>query len=87
MTLEREPSENLREQFEFYLAHQEEFVEQYDGKVIVIKDGALLDVYDSDLEAVTETSKLHELGTFLVQRVSGGDAEYTQHYQSRVVFP
>ena len=86
MAPERETSKRLQEEFENYVAHQDEFVEQYDGKVISIKDGKVLGVYDSELDAVTETKKSYELGTFLVQRVSKGDAEYTQHYYSRVVF-
>ena len=86
MALEQEASKLLKKEFEYYIAHQDEFVEQYDGKVIAIKDGKVLGAYDNDLDAVTETKKSHDLGTFLVQRVSKGDAEYTQHYNSRVVF-
>ena len=82
----RDPSEILRKQFEIYLEKQEEFVAKYDGKVIVIKDGEVLGVYDSELEAVAKTKVDHELGTFLVQRVSSGDDDYAQHYQSRAVF-
>jgi hypothetical protein len=61
-------------------------VEKYDGKYIVIKSGVIVAVYDDELAAVTETQKSHELGTFLVQKVSEGDAEYSQTFHSRVVF-
>ena len=77
----------LTREFEFYLAHQKEMVEQYDGKVIALKDGRVLGVYDSELAAVTELQKSHELGTFLVKRVTLGDSEYTQtFYSPRAVF-
>lgn len=79
-------SNPLQREFEFYISHQDELVEKYDGKVIAIKDGDVLGVYDDELTAVTETKKSHELGTFLVQRVSKGDTEYSQTYHSRVVF-
>ena len=80
-------SSELTREFEFYLAHQEEMVEQYDGKVIALKGGRVLGVYDSELAAVTELQKSHELGTFLVQRVTLGDSEYTQTcYSPRAVF-
>ena len=80
-------SSELTREFEFYLAHQEEMVEQYDGKVIALKGGRVLGVYDSELAAVTELQKSHELGTFLVQRVTPGDSEYTQtFYSPRAVF-
>jgi outer membrane lipoprotein-sorting protein len=76
----------LEKDFRFYIEHQDEMVEKYDGKTIVIKDGVVLGAYDSELAAVTETKLSHELGTFLVQRVSPGDAAYSQTFHSRVVF-
>ena len=75
----------LQKEFEFYLSHQKELVEKYDGKVIVIKDGEVLAAYDDELAAVMDTQKTHELGTFLIQRVSEGEAGYSQTYHSRVV--
>ena len=77
----------LKKEFDFYLANQDEMVEKYDGKVIAIKNGNVLGVYDSELEAVIDTRKSHEQGTFLVQRVSAGDEAYTRTFRSRVTFP
>ena len=79
-------SNELKKEFDFYLANQEEMVKKYDGKVIVLKDGEVLGAYDSELAAVIETQKDHSLGTFLVQRVSEGDEAYTETFHSRVVF-
>ena len=76
----------LEKQFKYYIDHQDEMVEKYDGRIIVIKDGVVLGAYDDELTAVTETKKSHDLGTFLVQRVSPGDAAYSQTFHSRVVF-
>ena len=74
----------LKQEFEFYLANKGEFLKKYDGKFIVIVDGKVIGVYDDQLEAITETSKLHPPGTFLVQHVSdtGGHARF----HSRVSF-
>ena len=80
-------SRRLIEEFEFYQAHQDELVSQYDGKVIVLKDHTVIGVYDSEMAAVTETRRQHDLGTFLVQRVSEGDEAYTRTFRSRVAFP
>ncbi len=77
---------DLESEFAYYLAHQDEMVEQYDGKFIVIKDGKVLGSYDDELTAVTETQKSHKLGTFLVQKVSPGADDYTQMFHSRVAF-
>lgn len=76
----------LKKEFEFYLAHQEDFVRQYDGKVIVLKDQKVLGVYDDAVSAVTTTQREHKLGTFLVQKVAAGSASTSQTYHSRVVF-
>ena len=76
----------LAREFHYYLAHQDEFVEQYDGKVVVIKDCEVLGAYGSYIEAVVETQKAgHELGTFLAQAVSPGPDAYTRIHHSRVL--
>ena len=76
----------LAKDFTYYLEHQDELVERYDGRVIVIKDGEVLGDYDSQGEAVKETEKAgYELGTFLVQKVSPGPDAYTQTHHSRVL--
>ena len=77
----------LEREFQFYLDHQDELVKEYDGAFIVIKGGKVLGTYENDVAAVTETQKSHELGTFLVQRVSAGSGDYSQTFHSRVVFP
>ena len=45
----------LQKAFDFYLAHQGEMVEKYDGKYIVIKDETVLGAYDDEIGAVTKT--------------------------------
>lgn len=77
----------LQQEFKYYLDHQSELVGQYDGKYIVIKNGAVVGVYDDALTAVTETQKKHKLGTFLIQHVTPGQGAYTQTFHSRAVFP
>ena len=76
----------LQQEFKVYIEHQDEMVKKYDGKFIVIKDGVVLGAFDDEITAVTETRKAHELGTFLVQKVSPGDSAYSQTFHSRVIF-
>ncbi len=76
----------LREEFEYYLAHQDELVAEYNGRYIVIKGRHVLGAYDDEVTAVTETQKAHKIGTFLVQKVSPGNGAYSQTFHSRVVF-
>ena len=79
-------SSPLEREFDYFLAHQEELVRQYRGKFVVIKDQKVIGAYDSEIEAVQETSKTHELGTFLVQLAEPGSQSYTQVFHSRVAF-
>ena len=76
----------LEKEFDFYLDHQDDLVEEYNGKFIVIKGEEVLGAYDNELEAIEKTSENHELGTFLVQKCEPGSESYTQTYHSRVAF-
>lgn len=74
----------LKNEFEYFLKHQKELVDKYEGKFIVIKNQVIIGVYDSEIEAVNETSEKEKLGTFLVQKCEPGDSSYTQNFHSRV---
>ena len=60
----------LSDLFDYYLAHQDDFVEKYNGQVVAIKDNEVLGAYPSYLTALIETEKTHEPETFLLQLVS-----------------
>lgn len=77
-------SSPLAQEFKYYLANQQEFVKQYNGKFIVIKDQKVIGSYDDQISAINETQKSHKAGTFLVQKVAPGDTAYTQTFHSRV---
>ena len=74
----------LKAEFEFYKIHQEELLTKYNGKYIVIKDQKVIGSYETEIEAVLQTSKIHELGTFLVQKCEPGKENYTAIFHSRV---
>jgi hypothetical protein len=76
----------LEKEFEFYKKNQAELVSHYNGKTLVIKDCKVIGVYDSEFEAVTTTEKIHELGTFLVQKCEPGEESFSATYHSRVAF-
>ncbi|MGD0016547.1 MAG: hypothetical protein ABSC38_03395 [Verrucomicrobiia bacterium] len=76
----------LEKEFQYYLEHQDELVAKYKGRVIVIKDGAVVGDYDNEIIAVQETQKVYPLGTFLIQRCEPGRANYTRTFHSRVAF-
>ncbi|OHB60602.1 MAG: hypothetical protein A2167_07965 [Planctomycetes bacterium RBG_13_46_10] len=79
-------AKGLEKEFQYYLDNQEDLVKQYNGKFIVIKNFKVIGAYNTELEAIQETTKEHELGTFLVQKCEPGSDSYTQTYHSRVAF-
>ena len=74
----------LAAEFEFYLEHQDELVDEYDGRFVVIKANVVLGDFDDELAALTATEKDHSPGSFLIQKVSRGDDDFTQIFHSRV---
>lgn len=77
-------SNSLEKEFEFYLKHQDELVQKYNGKFLVIKNQKVIGSYENFSAAVEETSKTEDMGTFLVQKCSPGKDDYTATFHSRV---
>ena len=59
----------LNVEHQCYIKCREEFLRKYLGKYVVIKGEILLGVYDNEYDAVNETIKSHDLGSFLVRQV------------------
>ena len=76
----------LQKEFEYYVANQKELVTKYRGRFVVIKGDKVVGDYANELEAVTEASKSHQLGTFLVQKCEPGPDSTTQVFHSQVAF-
>ena len=71
-------------EFKFYLTKQDEFVKEHNGQWVVIKGNEVLGFYHDQMQAIKETQKTHQLGTFMVQHISQGESEYTRTFHSRV---
>lgn len=79
-------SNNLKKELDFFIEHQNELVEKYGGKFLVIKDQKIEGVFDTQIGAYTETQKRFELGTFIIQECIAGPEAYSQTFHSRVIF-
>lgn len=73
----------LDKEYEFYQKNKDEFVKKYIGKFIVIKNDKIIGVYDSQVDALKESVKTNDLGTFLIQEIKGNDEPVIRFY-SRV---
>ena len=75
----------LEKEFDYYLANQTKLVDQFGGRVLVIKDQSVIGDYESEIEALMASADHHDLGSFLIQRCEPGDGSYVQTYHSRVI--
>ena len=76
----------LEKEFKYYLDNQDELVKRYNGRVIVIKNEKVIGDFDTRIQAIEETSKVHTKGTFLVQLCTPGEDSHTHFFTSRVAF-
>jgi hypothetical protein len=76
----------LEKELRYFQEHQDELVEEYYGRFIVIKNQEVIGDYSSELEAYEDTKEEHESGTFLIQHCMPGEDVYTTAYHSRVKF-
>jgi hypothetical protein len=73
----------LEKEYDYFLSNKETLVANYFNRVIVIKGGEVIGDYDTKEEAIRETIKKHELGTFLIQEISQEELEDIR-FHSRV---
>jgi hypothetical protein len=76
----------LKEEFEYYISKQADFVRDYNGMYLVIKGKQLLGAYDTQEAAFKAAKEQHAVGTFLIQYCTPGETAYTHTYHSRVSF-
>ncbi|MDR0605623.1 MAG: hypothetical protein LBG80_15095 [Bacteroidales bacterium] len=77
----------LEKEFHYYLDNQEEMVKKYDGRFLVIIGEEVVEDYDTYDDAFFQSLKKYDIGTFLIQKCSPGDKDYTQwFYSPRVKF-
>ena len=60
---------------------------KYNNRFLVIVGQQVVGDYDTFAEAVAESKKKYAQGTFLVQRCSEGNKDYSVTYHSRVRIP
>lgn len=75
---------NLKRELDYFKVNQNELVNKYKNKFLVIKNRKIIGVFDTEIEAYTKTQKQFKLGTFLIQQCLPGEEGYTQTFHSRV---
>ena len=67
----------LQKEFDYYLANQDELVKKYNGLVVVIIGEEVVDDYENFDQAYFRSEEKYQLGTFLLQKCSPGEKDYT----------
>lgn len=75
----------LEQEFSFYLKNQNSLLQKYRNKFVVIVGEEVIGSYTSNEEALYQTRKTHQLGTFLIQKCTEGDSAYTYTFHSNVI--
>lgn len=70
-------SYNMSADFDYYVKHQSELVDKYDGKYIVIVNQKVVGDFDTMDEAVDDARKKYQPGEFFVHLVGEGKDNYT----------
>lgn len=78
-----EYGENERKNdFNYFVSHYQELYKEYGHKFIAIRNKEILGSYDTELDAINDTSKTYPLGSFIVQECNGDESGYTNYISS-----
>jgi len=76
----------FQEELEFFKENQINLVNQYGGKILVIKGKKLMGVYNNTIEAFNEAIKKYKPGSFMIQPCEPGPEAYTVTISSSELF-
>ena len=70
--------------FNYFLENMGAFYAKYGHKFFAVKNKNILGIYEDFNEALENTLKTEELGTFLIQECFDSEEKMIQHFQSNV---
>ena len=76
----------LREELEYFIAHQEELVARFEGKVLAIRGKEVVGVFDSVLNAYLDAKRRYPPGSVMIQPCQRGADAYTVSVATRGLF-
>ncbi len=78
-------SKGLEKNYDFFLKNKDKFLKEYPGKFLVIKNQEVIGVYDEEIAALSETSKEHQQGSFIIQECTPESVNDPQIFHTRVI--
>jgi hypothetical protein len=74
----------LEREFQYYLDHQKELLNQYEGRFLVVVGEKVVGNYTNHEDALLESAGKYPMGTFLIQKCTQGREDYSVTFHSRV---
>lgn len=71
--------------YKWFLENYKRLFEQYGESYLAIKNQTVLGVYSSYAEALRETEKKEQIGSFIIQFCNGNETGYTNYISSMFV--
>ena len=75
----------VRDNFDYYMANQDEIVRNHLGEFVVIKDSAVAGYYKTD-SAALKAMKGNELETFIIHKCEAPGTDVVMFYNNQVAF-
>ena len=75
--LENDVPSSLKKNLDWYIANQQELSATHNGKILLIVDQKLIDVFDTMDKAFATAMDKYQPGTFTLQPCSPGSESYT----------
>ncbi len=75
--------EMLKKELEVYEAQKSELIAKSKGKFVLIKDDKVIDVFDSEIDAIHQGYELYENTPFLVKQIV--EIETPQNFTSNLL--
>lgn len=71
-----------KEDFDYFIDNYQSIYQKYGHKFIAVRNKEILGAYDTEVDALNETSKNYPIGTFIVQECNGDESGYTNYISS-----
>ncbi len=69
----------------FFITNQDELVEKYNGKILLVHNGELCNAYESNLQAYQNGIEKYGEGNFSIQRCIAGEEAYTWYLGNGII--
>ena len=75
----------LEKEYNYFLKNRQSLLNDYKNQFIVIVGEHVVGSYPTQEDALKDASSKHQIGTFLIQKVSESEDDTTQRFFSRVI--